>query len=129
MSKLPTFEDFEKDHYLIENELIVSVEKGPYGYFVRFDGGMAAGWSEHEARQWAKDLVQRYNDAEKGGNDHDVCGFCGEIGADKIPHPIHWPGEKSPGSDFVHSECEQEETARAHNLLSQEHRESFLRAI
>ena len=45
---------------------------------------------------------------------HDICGFCGEAGADKIPHPVRWPGEQSPNSEFVHAECEQTECARAH---------------
>lgn len=59
----------------------------------------------------------------------DICGFCGEPGADKIPHPIRWPGERNPESALVHSECEQEESKRAHAMLTQEQREAFLRSI
>jgi hypothetical protein len=44
----------------------------------------------------------------------DICGFCGEAGADKIPHPIRWPGEQNPNSELVHAECETIECARAH---------------
>jgi len=24
-------------------------------------------------------------------DEEDICGLCGLGGADKIPHPIHWP--------------------------------------
>ena len=58
-----------------------------------------------------------------------ICGLCGESGADKIPHAIHWPGEQRPESDFVHAECEQEECRRAHAALSDSQRESFIREI
>ncbi len=44
----------------------------------------------------------------------DICGFCGLPGADKIPHPIRWPGEQHPNTELVHAECEQEECSRAH---------------
>jgi len=46
--------------------------------------------------------------------ERDICGFCGEPGADKMPHPIRWPGEQSAGTEFVHAECEQEECRQAH---------------
>lgn len=29
--------------------------------------------------------------------------ICGLPGADKIPHPIRWPGERVPDTDFVHA--------------------------
>ena len=45
----------------------------------------------------------------------DICGLCGEPGADKYPHPYYWPGEQRPNSEFVHAECEQQECARAHS--------------
>lgn len=61
------------------------------------------------------------------GPQEDTCGFCGQPGADKIPHPIRWPGEKSAGTEFVHSECEQEECRRAHAELSDEQRKQFLK--
>lgn len=59
----------------------------------------------------------------------DICGLCGEPGADKIPHPNYWPGEQRPGSELVHAECEQEECRRAHAALSTAQREAVLRSI
>jgi hypothetical protein len=29
-------------------------------------------------------------------DDADICGLCGEPGADKIPHSVYWPGEQGP---------------------------------
>ena len=57
----------------------------------------------------------------------DICGFCGLPGANKIPHPILWPGENSAGTQLVHAECEQAECARAHALLTGKQRDEFLR--
>ena len=59
----------------------------------------------------------------------DVCGFCGLGGADKIPHPVRWPGEESAGTDLVHAECEDSECGRAHAALSDEQRRRFLASI
>ena len=59
--------------------------------------------------------------------EEDICGFCGKSGADKIPHPVRWPGEEIAGTPLVHAECEQEESKRAHSLLSDKEREQFLR--
>ena len=59
----------------------------------------------------------------------DICGLCGELGADKFAHPIHWPGEQCPDGELVHVECETEECKRAHAALSTEQREAFLRSI
>lgn len=61
------------------------------------------------------------------GEQEDVCGFCGLPGADKIPHPIRWPGEESAGTELVHAECEQEECRRAHSLLNDKQRREFLK--
>ena len=58
-----------------------------------------------------------------------VCGFCGKAGADKFPHPEHWPGEQIAGTEFVHAACEDEECRRAHALLSDNQRRAFLRSI
>lgn len=62
----------------------------------------------------------------------DICGLCGEPGADKMAlwtgGGKYWPGEEVPDSEFVHQECEQEETRRAHALLSQGERNAFLRS-
>lgn len=63
------------------------------------------------------------------GEQEDICGFCGEPGADKIPHPVRWPGEQSAGTELVHADCEQEECRRAHAVLSDREREQFLRSI
>ena len=59
----------------------------------------------------------------------DICGLCGGSGADKMAHPVYWPGEQRPGTDLVHTECEREECRRAHACLSPKQRESFLASI
>lgn len=59
----------------------------------------------------------------------DICGLCGEPGADKVPHPIRWPGELIPVTPQVHRECEIDECERAHDALSDEQRLAFLRNI
>lgn len=56
----------------------------------------------------------------------DICGLCGQPGADKVAHPIHWPGERIPNGRFVHEVCEDEECCRAHALLSDDERQRFL---
>jgi len=48
----------------------------------------------------------------------DICGICGEPGADKFKHPCHWPGELNPEGDLVHAECEQAECKRAFQEFS-----------
>lgn len=62
-------------------------------------------------------------------NNEDICGFCGLPGADKIPHPIRWPGEVSAGTELVHAECEDAECKRAHNLLNDKQRKAFLDTV
>lgn len=59
----------------------------------------------------------------------DICGFCGLPGADKVPHPVRWPGEESSDSEYVHAECENHECQRAHQLLTDRQREEFLRTL
>ena len=59
----------------------------------------------------------------------DICGFCGLPGADKIPHPIRWPGEELPGTQYVHDRCEDEECRRAHAALTDAERDTFLREV
>ena len=61
--------------------------------------------------------------------DDDLCGLCGQPGADKIAHPVHWPGEQVPDGPLVHATCEDEECQRAHALLSDREREQFLRYV
>lgn len=62
-------------------------------------------------------------------DEEDICGLCGESGADKFAHPIHWPGEQIPCGSFVHAECEKEECERAFLQLTPEQRQAFLRTI
>ena len=45
----------------------------------------------------------------------DICGLCGQPGADKYAHPEHWPGEQKPDRPLVHTDCEKEECERAHH--------------
>lgn len=59
--------------------------------------------------------------------DEDICGFCGLSGADKVPHPIRWPGENSAGTKFVHAACEDAECQRAYALLTDNQYYEFLR--
>lgn len=61
--------------------------------------------------------------------DNDICGLCGEPGADKIAHPEHWPGERVPDTPYVHSECESLECKRAHAALTDKQRQDFLYGI
>ena len=69
--------------------------------------------------------------SQEEGNieEEDICGLCGKPGADKIPHPIHWPGEQIPDSRLVHTDCENKECKRAHAEFTNEQRKSFLRSI
>lgn len=60
-------------------------------------------------------------------DDWDICGLCGLPGADKFPHPIHWPDEQIPDTDLVHAECEASECARASALCQGKERDEFLR--
>ena len=59
----------------------------------------------------------------------DLCGFCHLPGADKMPHPVRWPGEESAGTEYVHAECEDAECGRAHGALTDREREEFLRHV
>lgn len=58
--------------------------------------------------------------------EEDICGLCGRPGANKVAHPIHWPGELVPDGRYVHDTCEEEECRRAHALLSDAQRADFL---
>lgn len=59
----------------------------------------------------------------------DICGLCGQPGADKFAHPEHWPGERIPDGPMVHEECEKAECERAHHALNDQQRKDALRAI
>ena len=63
----------------------------------------------------------------------DICGLCGKPGADKMAlwtgGGQYWPGEEIPETEVVHQECEEEETRRAHALLTQDQRDEVLRGI
>lgn len=43
----------------------------------------------------------------------DICGFCGQPGAEKVPHPLRLPGEESAGTELVHAACEDAERREA----------------
>lgn len=62
-------------------------------------------------------------------DDEDICFLCGEPGADKFAHPIHWPGELGQAGTLVHASCEAEECRRAHARLTKEERIRVLRSI
>ena len=66
-------------------------------------------------------------------DDEDVCGLCGQPGADKMAlwtgGGVYWPGEMIPDTDMVHQSCEQAETARAHAELTQQQRDVTIRAM
>ena len=62
-------------------------------------------------------------------DEDDICGFCNQPGADKVPHPVRWPGEESAGTKYVHATCEDAECRRAHSLLTDKEREDFLRWV
>lgn len=74
-----------------------------------------------------KQTIQELKEIENENND--ICGLCGLPGADKIPHPEHWPGEEVPDTELVHATCEDEECRRAHAALSDSERKEFLRSI
>lgn len=61
--------------------------------------------------------------------DEDICGLCGEPGADKMHHPMHWPGERIPETKYVHRSCEEEECRRAFGKLTPEEVDRCLKAI
>lgn len=63
------------------------------------------------------------------GDDEEVCGLCGHPGADKVPHPVYWPGEKVPHSKYVHAACEEEESARAMSRMTLDERRAFLQSL
>ena len=58
-----------------------------------------------------------------------LCGLCGLPGADKVAHPIHWPGERIPDCQLVHCQCEEDECRRAYAVLSDAERQTFLRSL
>lgn len=66
-------------------------------------------------------------DFEEPGED--ICGLCGEPRADKIPHPVYWPGEQRPSSRYVHQACEDAEQGRAWWQLSEKQREQLLKNL
>lgn len=65
--------------------------------------------------------------------DEDICGLCGQPGADKIAHQVYWPGEQRPTGQLVHAQCEDEECRRAHQEFMSKNGEDavldFLRSI
>jgi hypothetical protein len=63
---------------------------------------------------------------EADAKEEDICGLCGQPGADKLAHSDYWPGERRPDGPMVHSECEREECGRAHAALTPQQRDAFL---
>jgi len=102
------------------DNILVALER-LYAVFPDCEGGEAG-----KACQLARLAIASANE---GTTDNDICGFCGLPGADKIPHPICWPGEDSAGTELVHAECEDAECQRANSLLSDKQRDDFLRNI
>lgn len=94
---------------------------------------MCVGCADHNVRNRGvvllattdESLRREYLEENRG----DICGLCGQPGADKMPHPAHWPGERIPDSELVHAECEKAECQRAHAALTKDQRDAFLRSI
>lgn len=61
--------------------------------------------------------------------DDEICGLCELPGADKIPHPMYWPDERRPDTDYVHIKCEELEEEIGSNLCQGAARMAFLRNI
>ena len=101
------------------DEIIEAIEHPPF----------VVGRNEYElAKGELAELKARVAKLEvTDSDDEDICGLCGEPGADKIAHPVHWPGEQVPDGELVHQACEDEECRRAHAALTDRQREQFLR--
>ncbi len=61
--------------------------------------------------------------------DANICGLCGQPGADKVAHPVRWPGARAPDGPMVHAACEYDECMRAFLALTEKQREDFLRSL
>ena len=59
----------------------------------------------------------------------DVCGLCGRGGADVRPMADRWPGQRDPGTPFVHLDCEDREADRAMRALSPDERKLAMVAV
>ena len=80
--------------------------------------------------EFARDVIPVERERmERMTIEEDICGFCNQGGADKIPHPVRWPGESSAGTEYVHKACVDEECQRAHALLTDKQRSTFLRTL
>ena len=80
--------------------------------------------------EFARDVVPAERERmEQMEIEQSICGFCDQGGADKVPHPVRWPGENSAGTEYVHRKCEDSECRRAHKLLTDDQRSTFLRAL
>ncbi len=60
-------------------------------------------------------------------DEEDICGLCGEPGADKAACPVGWPGQRTPATPYVHSECEEAEACRAMEALTPGQRAAAIR--
>jgi len=61
--------------------------------------------------------------------DDNVCGLCGLSGADKIPHPVNWPNELIPTTQYVHAACEDRAAFHAMLARTEKERDDFLRTL
>lgn len=87
------------------------------------------GWIEAYHRHQAPVAVGAASGDEWRLSRGDICGLCGDPGADKVPHPHYWPGELRPDTEYVHRDCEDAEQSRAHSCLTDAQRERFLRDV
>lgn len=66
-------------------------------------------------------------DSKITGDEPDLCGLCGRVGADNKPyrHYAYWPGELIPLTALVHKTCEVAERHRAYDALTEQQRKEF----
>lgn len=74
-------------------------------------------WMEFQTNALA--ALDRLAAAAQGRQHADICGLCGNQGADKLPQMTYWPGERIPNKGrLVHKKCEDEERNRAFDALT-----------
>ncbi len=89
--------------------------------------------SEHEQQDASEGIVGQSASTGGLGVSEDICGICGQPGADKMAlwtgGGLYWPGERKSETEYVHAECEENETRRAHASLTQQQRDAVLRSV
>jgi FtsZ-binding cell division protein ZapB len=118
---------FEEGAFRFSTELIWLSELGHESLMDNEKEDCATLTTQWEACDWIGRIAE-IGRTEKE-DEEDICGLCGEPGANKIPHPERWPGERKPDTDLVHDECEKAECVRAHAALSDEQRKEYLRGL